>query len=125
MIGSPHWMAPEVIRSIPEAQEQLDDDDPKKGYDHHCDVWSLGMIDSLTSRVRKRKGKPFFYSTIVQLASCEKNRLLLASFLREANVEPHFRDFSVCFASFFLVSIFSHLSIIIKHGVSCFDDELC
>lgn len=41
-IGSPHWMAPEVIQTTPETQDQLEEDDPKKGYDHHCDVWALG-----------------------------------------------------------------------------------
>lgn len=46
-IGSPHWMAPEVIASIPEPQEVLDEQDTKKGYDHHCDVWSLGKNISL------------------------------------------------------------------------------
>lgn len=38
-------MAPEVITSSPNAPgtlEPLDDDEVRKGYDHHCDVWSLG-----------------------------------------------------------------------------------
>lgn len=39
-------MAPEVIQSVPEAQEHSEDDDPKKGYDHHCDVWSLGKYNN-------------------------------------------------------------------------------
>ena len=44
-IGSPHWMAPEVIASRPESQEVLDEDDCKKGYDNHCDVWALGKYE--------------------------------------------------------------------------------
>jgi serine/threonine protein kinase len=38
-------MAPEVIQSTPcntEALDMMDDEEAKKGYDHHCDVWSLG-----------------------------------------------------------------------------------
>ena len=44
-IGSPHWLAPEVISSNPDnfqSQNLQDIDSPINGYDHRCDIWSLG-----------------------------------------------------------------------------------
>ena len=40
-------MAPEVIQSTTcntEALHMMDGEEAKKGYDNHCDVWSLGNM---------------------------------------------------------------------------------
>jgi serine/threonine protein kinase len=69
-------MAPEVIQSTPcntEALELMDDEEAKKGYDHHCDVWSLGntkahpkKYDKLTNKYINAEAHVFSCSRMVK-----------------------------------------------------------
>jgi len=82
MVGTPFYMAPEVLKRDSEAGLDI-------GYNEKADIWSVGVIvfELITGRV------PFQAKTQFELMEMQQNYTRRMEFIDEANVSEMCKDF--------------------------------